>query len=76
MCTHKHIQLVCSTVCRLLEHKLEYLEAGIVRIGRTAIRQQKLGAPGSLTEAHLPGCEPWHRMGSIVSRKKLAKLTK
>ena len=58
---------------RLLEGKIEDLEAGVVRIGRTTIHQQRIGAPGSLSEADLPGSE---RMGSLVSKKKLAKLTK
>ena len=61
---------------RILERKLADLEAGVVRVGRAAITQQKTGAPGSLSEAELPGSEPWRRMGSLVSRKKLDKLTK
>ena len=67
---------VYITHCRLLEQKLENLEAGVVRIGRTAINQQRNGAPGTLTEGDLPGSEPWHRMSTLVSKKKLDKLTK
>lgn len=62
---------------RLLEQKLGDLEAEIVQVGRTAISQQQRGSvPSDVSEVGTSGVEPSHGMGSLVSRKKLAKLTK
>ena len=63
-------------VNRILERKQEDLEGGVVRVGRACISQQRSGAPGNLMESDLPGSESWRRMGSLVSKQKLAKLTK
>lgn len=61
---------------RLLERKLEDLEAEIVQVGRIAISQKRSSTPSSMSKVDTPGLEPSHGMGSLVSRKKLAKLTK
>lgn len=63
-------------VHRLLERKLEDLEAEIVQVGRIAISQKRSSTPNNMSEVDTPELEPSHGMGSLVSRKKLAKLTK
>ena len=62
---------------RQLEGKLVDLETRVVQVGRAAVSQQRMVPARSAPAADLPGRgRTTHRMDTLVSKKKLAKLTK